>query len=97
MPAAPSYPDAKMLIGGKWVMSDPQPVYDPCDGTLIGQRAHATAADLDEAVGAARKGMREWWDLGPVGRESVMAKAADLLRARVEAIARIITLEEGKT
>lgn len=97
MPAAPSYPDAKMLIGGKWVMSDPQPVYDPCDGTLIGQRAHATAADLDETVGAAKQGMREWWDLGPVGRESVMAKAADLLRERVEAIARIITLEEGKT
>lgn len=97
MSAAPSYPDVKMLVGGRWVMSDPRPVLDPCDGQVIGHRAHATTEHLDEAVDAAAAGMRAWWNLGPAGRESVMARAADLLRERVETIARIITLEEGKT
>lgn len=91
------YPDVEMLVGGKWIMADPRPVQDPCSGAVIGERAHATAAHIDEAVDAASSGMREWWDLGPAGRESVMVKAASLLRERVEQIARIITLEEGKT
>ena len=92
-----NYPDVKMLVAGRWVMSDPQPVYDPCSGGMIGERAHATAAQLDEAVDAAKKGMRVWWDLGPAGREAVMVKAAALLRERVEEIAAIVTMEEGKT
>ncbi|MBO9603746.1 MAG: NAD-dependent succinate-semialdehyde dehydrogenase [Novosphingobium sp.] len=91
------YPDVEMLIGGKWVMADSRPVYDPCSGEVIGERAHAGTDHLDEAVDAARVGMRAWWELGPAGREAVMVKAAALLRERVEEIARIITLEEGKT
>lgn len=95
--ATVNYPKVEMLVGGKWIMPDPHPVYDPCSGEVIGERAHADAAHLDEAVEAARGGMRAWWDLGPAGRETVMTKAASLLRERVEEIARIITLEEGKT
>ena len=92
-----NYPDVKMLLAGQWVMANPQPVHNPCDGEIIGERAQATTAHLEEAVDAAKNGMRLWWDLGPAGREAIMIKAAALLRERVDEIACIITMEEGKT
>jgi succinate-semialdehyde dehydrogenase / glutarate-semialdehyde dehydrogenase len=91
------YPEVKMLIDGDWRMSDPRPVLNPFDETEIGVHAHATNTDLEEAVAAAKRGMRVWGDLGPVGREAVMTRAANLLRERADEIARTITLEQGKT
>jgi acyl-CoA reductase-like NAD-dependent aldehyde dehydrogenase len=39
------YPQARMLIGGDWRMTDPRPVYNPFTETEIGIRAHAGKAD----------------------------------------------------
>ena len=91
------YPQVEMRIGGEWRMRDPQPVGNPYDGAEIGRRAHASAQDLDDAVEAARDGLVAWGRLGPRGRAEVMARAAVLLRERADAIARIVTLEQGKT
>ena len=91
------YPEVKMLIDGDWRMSDPSPVINPFDETEVGVHAHATVTDLDEAVAAAKRGMRAWGDLGPAGREAVMTRAANLLRERAGEIAQTIALEQGKT
>ena len=54
-------------------------------------------ADLDRALAAAQRAWGEWRALLPVQRGKILKKAADLMRARAEEIARIATLEMGKS
>jgi succinate-semialdehyde dehydrogenase/glutarate-semialdehyde dehydrogenase len=58
---------------------------------------HASAADLDRALAAAQRAWPEWRALLPVQRAKILRKAADLMRTRAEDIARIATLEMGKS
>ena len=53
-------------------------------------------ADLDEALEAAERGFAAWRKVSAYDRAKVMRKAADLLRSRADAIARLMTLEQGK-
>ena len=48
------------------------------------------------ALEAAQRAWPVWRALGPQQRGKILRKAADLLRERGEAIARLATLEEGK-
>ncbi len=58
--------------------------------------AHAGRADLDRALEAAQKGFEVWRDIPAVERARTMRRAAALMRERAEAIARILTQEQGK-
>lgn len=91
------YPFSDLLIDGEWRRVGKEPVIDPFDEREIGGRAHAGLAELDECVAAAKSGMKAWGALGPVGRQQVMSRAADLLRERSADIARSISMEQGKT
>ncbi|GJD56414.1 NAD-dependent succinate-semialdehyde dehydrogenase [Methylobacterium dankookense] len=93
------YPDTELHIGGAWTAgSDRQtlPVLNPATGETIGRCAVATESDLDRALEAAARGFAAWRKVAPFERAKVMRKAADLLRERADAIARIMTLEQGK-
>src|SRR5262249_57489841 len=57
---------------------------------------HASTGDLDAALAAAGKGLAVWRATSAYDRAKVLRKAANLVRERVEAIARIMTLEQGK-
>ena len=74
-----------------------QPVINPATEEVLGQLPHASAADLDRALDAAQRAWGEWRALLPVQRGKILQKAADLMRARAEDIARIATLEMGKS
>src|SRR6201999_2027545 len=65
-------------------------------GEPIGTVAHADKSDLDRALEAAEKGFRQWRKVSAFDRSKLMRKAADLLRARADAIAPLLTLEQGK-
>jgi succinate-semialdehyde dehydrogenase/glutarate-semialdehyde dehydrogenase len=52
---------------------------------------------LDNALDAAARAFPVWRALAPLDRGRILKRAADLLRERSEALARIATLEEGKT
>jgi succinate-semialdehyde dehydrogenase/glutarate-semialdehyde dehydrogenase len=58
--------------------------------------AHASRADLDRAVAAAQKGFALWRDMPPAERSKIMRKAAALVRERADAIAQMLTQEQGK-
>ena len=62
-----------------------------------GSVATRDAADLERALAAAQRAWGEWRGLLPVQRSKILKKAADLIRARAEEIARIATLEMGKS
>ncbi|WP_019906576.1 NAD-dependent succinate-semialdehyde dehydrogenase [Methylobacterium sp. 77] len=94
-----TYPDVTLHIAGTWTPgSDARtiPVLNPATGDTIGTVAVATKGDLDRALEAARRGLAEWRKVAPFERAKIMRRAADLLRARVEDIARTMTLEQGK-
>ena len=93
------YPKVQLLIDGKWCDSasgSKLPVVNPATGETIGTVAHAQKADLDRALDSADKGFQAWRKIGAFARYQLMRKAAELLRARADAIAPLMTQEQGK-
>jgi succinate-semialdehyde dehydrogenase/glutarate-semialdehyde dehydrogenase len=93
------YPDVLLLIDGDWTKSASGrsiPVVNPATGETIGTVAHAGTEDLDRALAAAEKGFATWRKVSAFDRSKLMRKAADLLRARADDIARLLTQEQGK-
>ena len=91
--------ERRMYIGNQWVGASGGAVYqvpNPATEEVIGKIAHADRADLDRALEAAKKGFEIWRNMSAFDRSKIMRKAADLLRERVEEIARLMTQEQGK-
>ena len=72
-------------------------VVNPATGETIGELPLVTPPDLDRALDTAARGYRLWRARSAAERSGVLAGAARLLRERMDPIARIATMEEGKT
>ncbi len=90
------YPKLQLRIGGNWKSADGQPVINPVDESVLGIVPHATRQDLDAALEAAEEGFRIWSRTGPAKRAEIILRAAQLMRERVEDMAHVMTLEQGK-
>ncbi len=93
------YPDVSLMINGAWTKAAGGrtiPVMNPASGEPIGTVAHAERDDLDRALEAAEKGFRTWRKVSAYDRAKLMRKAADIMRERADAIARLMTQEQGK-
>lgn len=93
------YSDVSLFIDGTWSGSAAGKtiaVLNPATGEPIGKVAHAEEADLDRALAAAAKGFETWRKISAYERAKIMRKAANLMRERLEATARIMTTEQGK-
>ncbi len=91
----------KMLIGGKWIEAQSGktfPVHDPATGNVIAHVAEGDAADIDQAVRAARKAFEEgpWHKMSPSDRGKLLWKLADLLEQHLEEFAQLESLDNGK-
>lgn len=94
-----SYQDTSLLIDGRWrpgASGRTIAVLNPATEEQIGTVAHADRADLDEALAAADKGFKVWRAVAPFERARIMRKAAALMRERVDRIATLMTMEQGK-
>ncbi|MGO9932848.1 MAG: NAD-dependent succinate-semialdehyde dehydrogenase [Steroidobacteraceae bacterium] len=95
-----NYPQLHMIIDGEKVPVGHRrthTVVNPATGAALGALPLADAADLDRALQTAFRGFRLWRDAPAQQRASVLSGAARLMLERLEHIARIATLEEGKT
>jgi len=95
-----SYPELNLFIAGEWVSAGgrrTQPVINPATEEVLGQLPHAGIADLDRALQAASEAYPKWRAMLAPDRGKILKKAADLIRERCEDIARVATMEEGKT
>jgi succinate-semialdehyde dehydrogenase / glutarate-semialdehyde dehydrogenase len=93
------YPNVQLYIDGKWrpaASGKTIPVLNPATEENVGTVAHASKADLDEALASAEKGFKTWRMISPYERSKVMRKAADLIRERADMIATLMTMEQGK-
>ena len=94
-----TYPNVQLHVNGEWRAARSGKtinVLNPANEEVIGTVAHAEKADLDEALAAAEKGFAIWKKVSAYDRSKLMRKAADLVRARADDIARLMTLEQGK-
>ncbi len=94
-----TYPDVQLLIDGKWragASGQTIPVVNPATEEVIGHVAHADIVDLDLALAAAQRGFAVWRNVSAFERGKILRRAGDLLRERVEAIALLMTREQGK-
>lgn len=88
-----------LVIDGKWRPGSDgrsEPVLNPATGESIGRVAHASNADLDDALAAAARGLKEWASVSPWQRGTILKAGADRLRANIEEAARTMTAEQGK-
>ena len=94
-----SYQDTQLLISNQWRQAangKTLPVINPANGQEIGRVAYAEKPDFDAAIAAAEQGFEIWRNTPAVERQKVMRNAAQLLSERVDAIAVLMTLENGK-
>jgi len=97
---AQTYPALHMMIDGERVAGGGRRTFavrNPATGATIGELPLAEVADLDRALEAAARGFARWRTASAAERAAVLEGAARLLEERKEDIARIATLEQGKT
>ena len=94
------YPAPSLHIAGEWIERGDRPIHavvNPATGETLAELPLANADDLDSALEAAQRGFSEWRRIDAAARAQVLKAAAGLIRDRADDIARIATLEEGKT
>lgn len=88
----------KMYIAGKWrSTTGTMPVYNPYDGSIVDEAPVATQEDVEKAILSAQRATAVMEDMPYWRRSEIIEKTARLLLERKEAIAKLITLENGKT
>ena len=88
-----------LFVGGSWRLGegrDTQAVVDPSTGATIAEVPLASAADLDEALATSERAFAVWRATDADTRSAILRRAAGLMRERTEAIATLLTREQGK-
>ncbi|MFN0262923.1 NAD-dependent succinate-semialdehyde dehydrogenase [Tepidamorphus sp. 3E244] len=86
-------------VGGRWVTGDggaTLTVTNPADGSVLGQVAKLSAAQSRAAVDAAQDAFPAWSRMLPQDRSVLLRRWFDLIISNRNALARMITLEQGK-
>ncbi len=87
------------LIDGIWTADGAAgevAVVNPATGEEIARVPTADAAVVDRAVAAARRAFPAWRDAGPYRRAALLRRLAAVVDDRRDAIARVLTAEQGK-
>ena len=93
------YANLELFIDGKWLGGNGrrgEDVINPATEKPLAHLPHASQADLDAALEAAKKGVAVWRTTPAYDRAKIMRKAADLMRERYDAISKVLVQEQGK-
>ncbi len=71
-------------------------VFNPATGEITGHVDFASNAVVDEVVGAAQKAFEEWRSTSLAKRTQILFAFREILNARKEEVAALITAEHGK-
>ena len=87
----------KMYIDGQWVDGiSTMPVTDPSDGSVIAEVAIAGPEQCEAAVAAADRAAADWAKTAPRVRSEILRKAFEIMVSEADAIATIVSKENGK-
>ena len=87
------------FINGSFVApaeGETEPILNPATGETIAQAPLSSAADVDQAVGAARTAFEEWSATTPGERAAALLKLADAIEEHAEEIAELESDNAGK-
>ena len=93
------YAKLELYIDGQWLNGEGragEDVINPATEKPLAHLPHASTADLDRALEAAKKGFAAWRATSAYDRAKIIRKAADLMRERHDAISKILVQEQGK-
>ena len=92
------YPRIGHYIDGRWLYEaqSTKEVIDPSDERVLGLVPCISETELAQALSSAERGFRVWRNTAPEDRARLIQKAAALLRERMDQVAHIITMENGK-
>lgn len=84
-------------INGQWVSkTNTFPVINPFDGKEITQVADCDRTDAQQAIESAQQAFPAWRDLTAGARSQILKKWYELQMEKVDELARLLTLEQGK-
>ena len=87
----------QLYIDGQWVEGASKvAVHDPSDGSVIAEVSMASDAQCDAAIAAADAAAAEWAKTAPRFRSEILRKAFEIMTSEIEAIATLISRENGK-
>ncbi len=88
----------QMFLHGQWQeKADKIEVRNPFDGSVVDTVPSGAPADMEAAVAGAVEGAAVMRQMPGYDRSQILARAAELMRQRVDDFGRTISLEEGKT
>ncbi|HXD29212.1 MAG TPA: aldehyde dehydrogenase family protein, partial [Arthrobacter sp.] len=91
--AAATYQDLLARIAPQ---GESRAINDPATGEEVGRAPVHTTADLDAAVASARAAQPAWGALSHAERSDHLNRAADAIEAHAEALAELLSREQGK-
>ena len=91
-----SYSNAEELLTAIQPATGGTEILDPATGELVGRVAQGSVSDLEAAVGAAHAAQPAWDALGHEERKRLLNVAADNIEANAEALAQLLSREQGK-
>jgi succinate-semialdehyde dehydrogenase/glutarate-semialdehyde dehydrogenase len=89
----------QLYIDGSWVDAASGATFDvrnPATDEVLVSIADGGAADMRRAIDAAARAQPEWAGMTALARSQIIRGAADVMRERIEVMAEIMTLEQGK-
>ncbi|MBV9281995.1 MAG: aldehyde dehydrogenase family protein, partial [Chloroflexi bacterium] len=88
-----------MFIGGRWVDSEGgevQEAWSPATGATIAELPRGTREDARRAIEAAKGAEQTLRSMSPLERSQMCHRIADVIETRVDELARVLTLDQGK-
>jgi len=87
----------RMYLAGEWVSSESEVVIEnPYSGEVVDTVPAAVGEEVERALAAAVQGAAAMGRLSGWDRGEILRRAADLFEERIEELARLLSLEEGK-
>ena len=87
----------QLYIDGQWVEGASKvAVHDPSDGSVIAEVSLASDAQCEAAIAAADSAAIAWAKTAPRFRSEILRKAFEIMTGEIEAIATLISRENGK-
>lgn len=93
-------PNTKLFINGKFIESESDKwidLHNPATNDVITRVPESTQKEMDSAVAAALNAFPSWSESSILTRQQVMFKYQNLVKENQSELAKLVTLEQGKT
>ena len=88
------------IISGQWVESKTETwidVHNPATNDVVTRVPQTTSAEMEEAVESCKRAFRSWSKTSAMARQQIMFRYQQLIKSNIGELAKLITLEQGKT